>query len=42
VIDSGRYLPTGRVRVVDYPDPYPMRGTKIVTVEDLREAASGP
>jgi hypothetical protein len=35
VIDSGRYLPTGRVRVVDYPDPYPMRSTKIVTVEDL-------
>jgi hypothetical protein len=33
VIDIGRYQPTGRVRVVDYPDPYPMRATKIVTVE---------
>jgi hypothetical protein len=33
-IDSGRYRPTGRVRVVDYPDPYPLRVTKIVTVED--------
>jgi hypothetical protein len=35
VIDSGRYRPTGRVRVVDYPDPYPIRATKIVTVQDL-------
>ena len=35
VIDNGRYRPTGRVRVVDYPDPYPIRATKIVTVEDL-------
>lgn len=33
VIDSGRYRPTGRVRVVDYPDPYPQCSTKIVTVE---------
>ena len=33
VIDNGRYRPTGRVRVVDYPDPYPIRATKIVTVE---------
>jgi hypothetical protein len=32
-IDSGRYRPTGRIRVVDYPDPYPQRSTKIVTVE---------
>ena len=40
VIDNGRYQPTGRVRVVDYPDPYPIRATKIVTVEDLREEAS--
>jgi hypothetical protein len=35
VIDSGRYRPTGRVRVVDYPDPYPVRATKVVTVEDF-------
>jgi hypothetical protein len=35
VIDNGRYRPTGRVRVVDYPDPYPIRATKVVTVEDL-------
>jgi len=32
-IDSGRYRPTGRIRVVDYPDPYPERSTKRVTVE---------
>jgi hypothetical protein len=32
VIDSGRYRPTGRVRVVDYPDPYPVRANKVVTV----------
>jgi hypothetical protein len=37
VIESGRYRPTGRVRVVDYPDPYPNRSTKIVTVEELGE-----
>jgi hypothetical protein len=35
VIDDSRYRPTGLVRVVDYPDPYPNRATKIVTVEDL-------
>ena len=35
VIDDGRYRPTGRIRVVDYPDPYPTRTTKIVTVETL-------
>jgi hypothetical protein len=35
VIDAGRYRPTGRVRVVDYPDPYPIRSTKIITIEDL-------
>ncbi len=34
VIDSGRYRPTGRVRVVDYPDPYPIRANKVVTVVD--------
>ena len=40
VIDSGRYRPTGRVRVVDYPDPYPNRSTKIVTVEERGEAVA--
>jgi hypothetical protein len=35
VIDSGRYRPTGRIRVVDYPDPYPDRSSKRVTVELL-------
>jgi hypothetical protein len=35
VIEAGRYRPTGRVRVVDYPDPYPNRTTKIVTPIDL-------
>lgn len=38
VIESGRYRPTGRVRVVDYPDPYPDRSNKIVTVEVLDAA----
>ncbi|MGA8726725.1 MAG: hypothetical protein WB565_16950 [Acidimicrobiales bacterium] len=37
VIDGGRYLPTGRVRVVDYPDPYPNRSTKVVTLEEMGE-----
>lgn len=35
VIDSGRFMPSGRVRVVDYPDPYPERERKIVTVADF-------
>jgi hypothetical protein len=35
VIDNGRFRPTGRVRVVEYADPYPIRDTKVVTVEDL-------
>jgi len=35
VIDNGRYRPTGPVRVVDYPDLYPIRATKIITVVDL-------
>jgi hypothetical protein len=35
VIDSGRYCPTGLVRVVDFPNPYPDRSTSIVTLEDL-------
>jgi hypothetical protein len=33
VITSGRYRPAGRVRVAEYPDPYPDRTNKIVTVE---------
>jgi hypothetical protein len=37
VIDSGRYRPTGRIRVVDYPDPYPDRSSKRVTVELLAD-----
>ena len=39
VIDSGRYVPTGRVRVVDYPDPYPDRSRKVVTVEEFDDGA---
>jgi hypothetical protein len=35
VIDAGRFRPTGRVRVVDYPDPYPIRSSKIVKIEEL-------
>jgi hypothetical protein len=35
VIENGRYRPTGRVRVVEYPDPYPIRSSKIVKVEEL-------
>jgi hypothetical protein len=33
VIDSGRYRPAGRIRVVDYPDPYPDRSSKAITIE---------
>jgi hypothetical protein len=43
VIEVGRFQPTGTVRVVEYPDPYPIRNTKIVKVEELggpRPAAS--
>jgi hypothetical protein len=32
VIEKGRYRPKGRVRVVEYPDPYPNRANKVVTV----------
>jgi hypothetical protein len=35
VIESGRYHPTGWVRVVEYPDPYPIRSSKIVKLEEL-------
>jgi len=35
VIESGRFRPAGRVRVVEYPDPYPHRSTKIIRVMQL-------
>ena len=35
VIDNGRYRPTGRVRVADYPHSYPDRTGKTVTLEDF-------
>ncbi|MGO9341070.1 MAG: hypothetical protein ACLP6E_00925 [Acidimicrobiales bacterium] len=35
VIENGRFQPTGRIRVVDYADPYPIRTTKTITVEDF-------
>ncbi len=35
VIESGRYRPSGRVRVVEYVDPYPIRSTKIVRTVDF-------
>ena len=35
VITQGRFRPTGRVRVVEYPDPYPVRASKVVRVEDI-------
>jgi hypothetical protein len=41
VIIDGRYRPTGMVRVVDYPDPYPNRSTKVVTLENLSPGAPG-
>ena len=37
VIDSGRYRPTGRARVADYPFPYPDRTGKTVTLENFDE-----
>ncbi len=40
VIESGRFLPTGRVRAVDYPDAYPNRSTKIVRVVELNGSGS--
>ena len=41
VIEHGRYRPTGRIRVVDYPDAYPERSTRIVTVIDLDRPGDG-
>jgi hypothetical protein len=40
VIASGRYHPVGRVRVAAYPDPYPDRTTKVVTVEQFGPAVN--
>ena len=40
VIDSGRYRPSGRVRVADYTDPYPDRTRKVVTVENFDRVRS--
>lgn len=42
VIESGRFRPTGAVRVVDYPDPYPLRATKIVRTETLDDDVRPP
>jgi hypothetical protein len=41
VVDSGRFTPVGRFRMVEYPDPYPNRSTKIVTLVD-QEAVTAP
>lgn len=40
VIPSSRYRPAGRVRIVDYPDPYPNRASKVVTVVDQVDVGS--
>jgi hypothetical protein len=42
VIDSGRYVPSGRIRVVDYPDTYPDRSHKVVTVADFGDGPGAP
>jgi hypothetical protein len=41
VIDDDRYRPSGLIRVVAYPDPYPDRSTKIVVVENLDGERTG-
>ena len=38
VVATGHNRPSGLVCVVDYPDPYPERATKVVTVVDLGAA----
>jgi hypothetical protein len=38
VIDNGRFRPVGRIRVVEYADPYPIRSTKTITVREMSEA----
>ncbi len=40
VVESGRFRPTGDVRVVDYPDPYPVRISKVVKVEHMDAPAA--
>lgn len=35
VIERGRYRPSGRVRIVEYLDPYPSRSNKVVTIREL-------
>jgi len=35
VITAGRFRPSGQIRVVDYPDPYPDRTRKVVTSMNL-------
>jgi len=42
VIESGRFVPSGQVRLVDYPDPYPVRSSKVVSVSDLGGATGRP
>lgn len=42
VIESGRYHPKGRVRVVEYPDPYPIRSSKVVKLEVLNGSVDAP
>jgi len=41
VIESGRFFPVGRIRVVDYPDPYPDRSRKVITLEE-RDGSGAP
>ena len=43
IIETGRYRPSGRIRIVEYPDPYPNRVDKVVTVVNLdgAEALNG-
>jgi hypothetical protein len=40
VIEAGRFRPTGKVRVVEYPDPYPIRSSKVVKVEEMADPPS--
>jgi hypothetical protein len=40
VIVSGRFRPTGRGRLVEYPDPYPVRSTKVVRLVELNGRSS--
>ncbi len=35
MIEKGRFQPTGRIRVVDFADPYPIRTIKTITVEEF-------